>query len=196
MVDLSDKMVELSKKRVTLALSGHSLNDSLDRVIATEINEGLLKNNNIEVVSKDCSDLSFIKSSSIDAYVSGLMFHLAPNPEDLVKEAARVVKPNGKFSFSVFGDKSKSLYFSMFDDLMTREGVMTFRSKFHLNDEQKISKMLLDHGFTAIKFIRQELPFSDAFVSNTDEHFEMPANKAMLKNLDSSKVESLRKEMR
>lgn len=196
MVDLSDKMVELSKKRVSLALSLNSLDDSLDKVLATEINEKLLESNNIHVRAQDCSNLEFIETSSVDAYISGLMFHLAPNPEELVKEAARVLRPKAKFSFSVFGNKAKSLYFSMFDDLMTREGVMNFRSKFHLDDEQKIAQMLQNNGFSAIKFIRQELPFSDAFVADVDQHFEMPANKSMLKNLESSKVESLRKEMR
>lgn len=140
--------------------------------------------------------MEFIESNSIDAYLSGLMYHLVPVPEDLIKEASRILKPKGKFSFSVFGDMNKSQYFTLFDQLMKREGVMSFRSKFHMNDEPKIIKMLEKNGFGSIKFFRQDLPFTDEFVSKTNEHFEMPANKAMLKNLDDYTVDKLKTEMK
>ena len=66
---------------------------------------------------------------------------------------------------------------------MQKKDLFPFRSKFWLNDEEYLTEILKNCGFEKIRFFRQDLPFSEEYGGNAEVHFQMPANKALLKGV-------------
>lgn len=139
-------MIELSKKRVYLALESGKLpldlaqistidNSSIDGKLTQ-----LLHENQIEIERANSENLDSLETETADVYLSNLCLHLVENPQNMINEAYRVLKKGGNASFSVFGDKQNSLYFSLFDTFieqqnkLNKEPTKNFRSKFYLSD--------------------------------------------------------------
>lgn len=51
----------------------------------------------------DAMDLASVESASMDRYISGLCLHLVPDPDRMIKEAVRVLRPNGIAGFTITG---------------------------------------------------------------------------------------------
>lgn len=198
MLDLSPEMIKLAKKRIGLSLQQGKLFTDMDNLAPIEDRETerLLSQRNIRVMSQNCEDLSIFDSKSFDIYLGGLFLHLVPDPAVILKEAHRVLKDGGKIGFSVFGDPKKSLYFSLFDELVKKQGHIEFRSKFHLNDEAKLRALVESAGFKNVRLMRQDLSFGIKGPEDADEHFTMPSNQAILKQFDSKTVSQMKEDLR
>jgi ubiquinone/menaquinone biosynthesis C-methylase UbiE len=198
MMDLSDEMINFSKKRLYRTLTERRLFLDIQEFAdfnSDQMNDQVFVKNSINCQQADACKLPFA-DGEIDAYLCGLALHLVPEPELVLQEAFRVLKSGGKLGFSVFGKKSKSQFFNLFDSLMRREGVMEYRSKFHMDDEAKVRLMLEESGFKNVRFMRQDIPFDEDYCRDTDGHFKMPANRAMLKGFSTEKINALREELR
>jgi ubiquinone/menaquinone biosynthesis C-methylase UbiE len=195
MVDLSTKMIESARKRVTWSLKTGRLQEDLPTE-ALSLDDQLLKENRVEIYEENCEALKRIPNESVDKYISGIFLHLVPSPELILKEAYRVLRPGGSIGFSVFGNKDRSHYFSLFDELVLGKEKGQFRDKFWLNDEQLLTSMLHKTGFAEPKYFRQDIPFGIHDSLDSDEHFGFPANQASLKRFSAEQLDALKKELR
>eukprot|EP01084_Bolivina_argentea_P225033 380383_1 len=96
-IDISKQMVTLTQKRIK--------NDCLLSLIA---------NNNkykINITLQNGENLSIYKNNTFHRYIASLCLMLTPSPINMIKEAYRILKPNGISGFTIWGYKQKSCYF-------------------------------------------------------------------------------------
>jgi len=55
---------------------------------------------------------------SIDSLVASLSLHIVPDPDLMLRQCFEVLKPGGKASFSVWGEKSDRNYFEIMDEVL------------------------------------------------------------------------------
>jgi ubiquinone/menaquinone biosynthesis C-methylase UbiE len=128
MTDLSSKMLELARKR-------------LEKSKLLPKPEFLLANAyNIPV-----------ESESFDRLYGNYVIHLAPEPQLILQEAKRILKPGGIAGFSVWGRPENSPKFTLSDKVKEKMGLEVQPCPaFHLCDIEKFKKMVLDAGFSKV----------------------------------------------
>lgn len=205
MYDLSDQMIEISKKRLfsTFINNQLPLNDTfLNQEINYDENKlsHILNENCIEISQQNSENLKETQNGSIHIYVSSLVLHLVESPQEMINESFRVLKSGGKVSFSVFGDKERSLFFYAFDSFIEevnslkvkKDTKKQFRSKFYLGNKSGkllLKTMLEMSGFRDITFLTQDVSFGVKDENEALAHFDMPANQASLKGLSKETID-------
>jgi len=194
MADLSDKMVEISKKRVTASLQSGRLFSEISDFENVVPDEDLLLRHNIKILEADlCSPLThLIPKESVDVLLCGLGIHLVPSPKDLLSAFRPIMAKGGRVGLSVFGSKEKSAYFDAFDNALPAEIKAKFRSKFHLNEEEKLGGLCLEAGMTGLNYFRQFIPFEPEFANNVELLMASPANQAVIINLAEEEIQSIK----
>lgn len=145
----------------------------------------------------DNENLVGIPNNTFDAVFSNLSLHLVENPEKMLNETFRVLKPGGRAGFSVWGRKENSKFFTIVPNVMEKHGlVMTAdRSNFHLGDRDKLISMVKACGFYDIISWYQ---FS-AFGFTKKEEFEKilfsKGNEEILKLVPKEKKKQIEKEI-
>jgi ubiquinone/menaquinone biosynthesis C-methylase UbiE len=89
----------------------------------------------------------------VDKYYSNLCLQIVPNPDAMIQDCYRVLKPGGAASFSVWGRKEISPLMTIFTSVMKKLEISvpeTTRSLFHMgNDNEALRKRFLDAGFSS-----------------------------------------------
>ena len=164
--DLSGGMLDMFKKRyensdfIKNPANRFVLNveESKDKIVPKAISESgvtlsLHKGNN--------ESLPF-ESNSFDSYIASASLYVVDSPQNMLKEAHRVLKPGGIAGFAVFGKLKDSSYFTVAVDLLNQYAAKhkvelpKRRSLFHLggNDEE-LKAMVKAAGFTNVKLWHQ-----------------------------------------
>ena len=138
---------------------------SLDHLYVTDIAHGMLekakeKLDGMDKVTIEKSDFTKFHygDSSMDRYYANMCLHYAPDPDAVLKEAHRVLKPGGIAGFTVWGDASKSPLMTIVPDVLHDFGLdpkdPSKRSSFHLgNDDTALRQKVLDLGFSKCTLI-------------------------------------------
>ena len=102
-------------------------------------------------------DLPFV-DESFESYFSSIVVHIVPNPQKMIQEAYRVLKPNGIAAFGAWGRKQKSIFFTLLPKILIQNGIEIpdtagAKSKFMLGGEgdEKIREYVANAGFKDVK---------------------------------------------
>jgi len=110
-----------------------------------------LEGHDVEFYEASAEDLP-LPDGSFDRYVANFVLHLVTNPEQMLREARRVLKPGGVAGFSMWGRPENSPFWTLTSAVLNELGIgqeQTLRSNFHLGvDPEKVKKMALDAGFS------------------------------------------------
>lgn len=98
------------------------------------------------------------KSNTFDAYIANGLLEIVDNPEWVVSEALRVLKPGGKAAFSIYGRMGicniLRTYKVISNSLRLDKG--TFSARFELSEPEKVTAMFRNVGFSSfIHFYEQ-----------------------------------------
>jgi len=101
--------------------------------------------------------------SWFDAYVSNLCLQITTNPDLMILEAFRVLKPKGKACFNVWGSRERSVFFSIESQAKQNLGLPIppkARNNFDVgNDILSIKEFMLRTGFSEVKYWHQQANF-------------------------------------
>lgn len=136
------------------------LEDKVTLVFPT-CNTVLRVGNNLDLVDK------VTPIDSIDSIVASLSLHIVPDPDLMLRQCFEVLKPGGKASFSVWGEKSDRNYFEIMDEVLAvvnsqpylRLGKPDSESRFFLGDRHRLISKMQEAGFVEITVNQQFLPF-------------------------------------
>lgn len=146
----------------------------------------------------DNENLVGIENETFDIVFSNLSLHLVTHPEKMLDEAFRVVKKGGKVGFSVWGGKEKSKFFTTVPMVLKKYGVElpNDRSNFHLNEREKVMKMMTEAGFKNVLCWYQFFPFNFDEEGEYEKILEGKMNKMLIDSInDEEKRKEARKEI-
>ena len=145
--------------------NGHVLGiDLSDRMInAAERRARDLKISNCIFSRMDAETLA-LPDASIDVALCALGLMYMPDPEQALREMYRVLRPGGRVSLAVWGERSKcgwSAIFPIVDDEVTSEVCPLF---FRLGEQDTLARLCADAKFGNVRHrrITATLTFSDA----------------------------------
>jgi len=109
---------------------------------------------NVDVRVANACDLKEMKSGSFDRYCSNMALQIVPDPDAMLREAARVLGPGGIAGFTVWGlsDIEHSPMFSILPRSLEELGIKSpsppQRDNFHLGqDDRKLRERVRSAGF-------------------------------------------------
>jgi ubiquinone/menaquinone biosynthesis C-methylase UbiE len=146
---------------------------SLSKILANDISEVILQ----KAKDKNLPNTDFFLSSnenlpyesnSCDRYISNLSLQIVENPQNVLNEAFRVLKPSGIAVFSVPGKTEEFNFFCVLRRCLASAGVEPSqeRSNFHLNDKENLNRMAREAGFVKVRSFFSTAPF---FARNPEE---------------------------
>jgi ubiquinone/menaquinone biosynthesis C-methylase UbiE len=97
-------------------------------------------------------DMLNVASNSIDRVIAPLSLHIVNNPDKMLSEVMRVLKPGGKFVFNVWGDRLEDNVFDLVENIMKRinmgsTSTSSVRSNWYLGDKAVVNTALNVAGF-------------------------------------------------
>eukprot|EP01083_Nonionella_stella_P006008 17378_1 len=101
--DISKEMIKITQQNI-----------KNDKLLSSILNSETQHQYKIDISVQNAEDLSQHKSNTFDGFISSLCLMLTAHPLNMLKEAYRVLKPNGISAFSIWGFRSKSNYFESF----------------------------------------------------------------------------------
>ena len=107
---------------------------------------------NCSIQQEDNQVLSF-PNNSFDTYLANMSLHIVPDPDAMLSEAIRVLKPLGTALFSVSAKLEDTSFFTVLEKAQESIGIpkSPIRSPLHLGDQEKLNQMLKKAGFYNIK---------------------------------------------
>eukprot|EP00743_Colponemidia_sp_Colp-15_P003433 GILK01003707.1.p1 GENE.GILK01003707.1~~GILK01003707.1.p1 ORF type:complete len:287 (-),score=47.28 GILK01003707.1:183-1013(-) len=94
------------------------------------------------------------ETASFDRYFASLSLQLVPDPDQMLREARRVLQPGGLAGFAVWGRKENSSLFTIQPSVMNQLGIVStvppVRSNFHLSNKQELRQRVLNAGFSKV----------------------------------------------
>ena len=133
-----------------------------------------------------------------DSFCANLSLQITPNHIQMLKEAYRVLKNNGKAAFSVWGSEEDCSLVTLVPKILEKYGVTEKPYKyfnFHLNNKQDLIKDAKEVGFSYVKVYEQPnyLPIKDGqqfldLVLKTSQN-------SYLEGFDSETVEKIKQDI-
>lgn len=96
------------------------------------------------ISEENCEALTSIPDNHFDHIIGNLVIHLTPDPEIMVSEVHRILKPGGTAAFSVLWNFDECTFFSLKQNLYVSRYSMDdqeFRSMFHLDSTDSLKKL-------------------------------------------------------
>lgn len=131
--------------------------------------------NNLDLVGK------VVPAESVNSLVASLSLHIVPDPDLMLRQSFEVLKPGGKASFSVWGEKTDRNYFEIMDEVFAivngqpylRLAKPTPESRFFLGDRDLLISKMKSAGFVDITVNQQFLPFKKLSDSAMERALDM-----------------------
>lgn len=150
----------------------------------------------IQVLQANAEDLKF-PDASFDRYFSNLCLQLVPNPEKMIKESYRVIRPGALAGFSVWGKKENGLLLTLVPQAIERAGLARPSSQssdgpFAIGKNvDELRRKFKQAGFKNVVCWRQQLVFETVDIEfiRTFMMETMPFVKAMLDSGNYTKEE-------
>lgn len=150
---------------------------NLSRILANDISDTMIqiaqsKNfQNSEFFVANNETLPY-DSNICDRYISNLSLFLVENPENMLKEAWRVLKPGGKAVLSVFGLPSEHNFYTSYSKSAQNAGIEipVQKSYFHLSDKSYLNGLMSSVGFVNVQSCYATVPF---ICNSSEEYIEM-----------------------
>lgn len=102
-------------------------------------------NTKLTIGNAEKLDPNFFENNKFDCVFSNLVLNHVCNPENMLKEAYRVLAPGGRAGFTVWGSKENSLLFTLIPKSFSKFkkckkifASSDVRSAWHLNDKKKV----------------------------------------------------------
>lgn len=160
--DLSQSMIDCARKR---------LPESISLQIANNL------------------DLPF-ENASFDRVMAGMNLNLVPDPETMLKEMFRVLKPGGRMGISVWGRSEESFALTVFNSACEKLGIEVpiVRSNFYLGTKDTLIPIVKNSGFVDILAWHSPTVYSE---SSAEEYaltlYSAPNRRNLMKTLDKDK---------
>ncbi|KAL4479122.1 hypothetical protein ABPG72_008952 [Tetrahymena utriculariae] len=178
--DLSEKMLQYILRRLKIE------EPFKDGMVIDKYNLRIQKANGEELPFED---------NTFDCYIANLCLQITTDPAKMLKESHRVLQKGGVAGFSVWGEKEKSSLFTIIPQVLTENGCTypQIRSNFHLNDREKLIKMMEEAGFSQVICWNQFSPYHQS-EERMMEYLNSPSNISVLQQA-GEKTEEIKKQL-
>eukprot|EP01017_Pseudomicrothorax_dubius_P025374 TRINITY_DN2739_c0_g1_i1.p1 TRINITY_DN2739_c0_g1~~TRINITY_DN2739_c0_g1_i1.p1 ORF type:complete len:282 (+),score=40.31 TRINITY_DN2739_c0_g1_i1:744-1589(+) len=128
---------------------------------------------NLEIREEDNEALVSISDNTTDAYIAALSLHIVSDPEKMLSEAFRILRPGGRAIFSIWGRPENSPIFNIPRQVLAELGIpQKRRDNFHLgSDLEGLRKLLEKQGFTNVIAWYQFAPFREGSPEEFSEFY-------------------------
>ena len=158
LVDISTEMVKFTTDRLSQLIHERSLDFTIGELDLAQ------RDKRVFIQELNAEDLSCYPDECFDVVVGSLVIHLAENPERMLAEVKRVLKPYGRAMFSVLADYQESSFFSVKTDLMREFGDQhEFRSIFHLENQELLGELFADFTILGFQHEKELIPITESF---------------------------------
>ncbi|EAR95123.1 UbiE/COQ5 methyltransferase (macronuclear) [Tetrahymena thermophila SB210] len=173
--DLSENMLKILCRRMNLqdCLSNQQVSQNLYNLTIQKANGEALQ----------------YQDDTFDCYISNLCLQLTSNPELMIKESYRVLQKGGSAGFSVWGEKDKSLFYTILPSVLSQFGYQEppIRSNFHLNNREKLIEMMQNAGFKNVICWNQFAPFHHTTEQEINNFLNFPNNLQAIESTGENK---------
>ncbi len=186
--DLSPNMLEATYNRMK-KLNYINL-DYLDTQMEKTKNSAKI---NLFLKEADNENLPF-EENRFDLIISSLSLHLVADPEKMLFEVKRILKPEAFAYFSIWGRPENCLPFTVIPNNLKKANIVlpNNRSNFHLSKEETLKELFNKAGISKYKISTTFVPFN--FIDAKDFLFMMngPSFSEMLKNCSDKEKENIK----
>jgi len=186
--DLSPNMLEATYNRMK-KLNYINL-DYLDSQMEKTKNSAKI---NLFLKEADNENLPF-EENRFDLIISSLSLHLVADPEKMLFEVKRILKPEAFAYFSIWGRPENCLPFTVIPNNLKKANIVlpNNRSNFHLSKEETLKELFNKAGISKYKISTTFVPFN--FIDAKDFLFMMngPSFSEMLKNCSDKEKENIK----
>lgn len=201
--DISENLLHLSSKRMELIEQDFHGKLQFWNESSFEPSENKkyiehFPQSNVSFRLLDNENLIGIPDNTFDVVFSNLSLQLVSNPEKMLSEALRVLKPGGRAGFTVWGRKELSKFFTTVPTVMRRNGFVLpqDRSNFHLGDKDKMISMVKTIGYVEVLAWYQFSAFCFTKEEEFEKIFHSKGNKRLLEMIpDEEQREKIKKEI-
>jgi ubiquinone/menaquinone biosynthesis C-methylase UbiE len=78
---------------------------------------------NVTLAKANSEDLSSIENETFEVYSASLVLNLTENPEKMLSEAHRILKPKGRIGCSVWGERNSTTVMSIFPKILQENNI-------------------------------------------------------------------------
>uniref|UniRef100_A0A7S3NL54 Methyltransferase type 11 domain-containing protein n=1 Tax=Euplotes crassus TaxID=5936 RepID=A0A7S3NL54_EUPCR len=156
--DISEKMIEIFKKNLSVTGYDAEYQDTYTEILPEDDKKkiAILKANNEELPFPD---------EEFDCYISNLSLHIVNNHHNQLLEAYRVLKPESKAGFTVWGNRSRCRCFTFLEESLKKHDYdysldPSIAKSFEISDPVQLRKDTLAAGFKIYKTFVVNLPFA------------------------------------
>lgn len=186
--DLSPNMLEATYNRMK-KLDYINLEYSDSQMEKTNNNAKI----NLYLKEADNENLPF-EENKFDLIISSLSLHLVADPEKMLLEIKRILKPEAFAYFSIWGNPENCLPFTVIPNNLKKANIVlpNNRSNFHLSKDKTLKELFNKTGISKFKISTTFIPFN--FTDAKDFLFMMngPSFSEMLKDCSDQEKENIK----
>lgn len=148
----------------------------------------------VTLLVADNQNLPF-EDESFDVVFAGMNINLVPNPEMMLSEAYRILKPGGRLGVSALGPLDRSFALTVFNEAAKELNiplVSEARTIFHLGEIDVLKPLVKQAGFSKILAWHQPtIYYEDNAADYATTLYTAPTRRDIIKDLDEDKKAEL-----